>query len=272
LPVNDTATNQAGSGEREVQSVARALHILEAVSAAAEPGVTEIARTVGLHVATAHNLLRTLSNHGYLENRNGRYRLGAALAKLVGPGDHAGALPEYLQTWVERLSRETGEAASASVLEDGLARIVAFQPGTHALTIHFPRRLWPNPLALATGRLLVAELPEGDWSAFLPGEDKPADRDWWTVRLRGIRQEGFSILRHPEQVAIAFPVRNRSGRVLCAIGASTPASRALPDHCAAVFTAIRRAADELSQEFGCPTTLLARTAAATPPDWATVES
>ena len=265
--LHDAAANQAGSGEREVQSVARALDILEAVAAAEEPGVTEIARSVGLHVATAHNILRTLSNHGYLENRNGRYRLGAALAKLVGPGDHAGALPEYLQTWVERLSRETGEAASASVLEDGLARIVAFQPGTHALTIHFPRRLWPNPLALATGRLLVAELPEGDWAAFLPGEADAEDRERWTERLRGIRRGGFSVFPQPEQVAIAFPVRNRSGRTFCAIGASLPASRATPDHCAAVFTAIRQTACEMSREFGCPSCPLAKMAGAAPPDW-----
>lgn len=272
MPVNNAAANQAGSGEREVQSVARALHILEAVAAAEEPGVTEIARSVGLHVATAHNILRTLSNHGYLENRNGRYRLGAALAKLVGPGDHAGALPEYLQTWVERLSRETGEAASASVLEDGLARIVAFQPGTHALTIHFPKRLWPNPLALATGRMLVADLPEGDWAVFLPGEANAEDRKRWAERLRGIGREGFSVLRQPEQVAIAFPVRNRSGRTFCAIGASTPASRATPDHCTAIFTAIRQAAGELSREFGCPAAPLAKMVGAIPPDWAAVES
>jgi DNA-binding IclR family transcriptional regulator len=153
-----------------------------------------------------------------------------------------------------------------------LARIIAFQPGTHALTIHFPRRLWPNPLALATGRVLVSELPEGDWAAFLPGEDKSEERKQWTERLRRFGRDGFGTLHHPEQVAIAFPVRNRSGRVFCAIGASTPATRATPDHCTAIFTAIRRAASELSQEFGCPAALLDRIAAAKPPEWGPAES
>ena len=54
--------------------------VLVTVPAADELGVTEIAQAVGLHVATAHNLLRTLSKYGYLENRGGRYRVDGSVS------------------------------------------------------------------------------------------------------------------------------------------------------------------------------------------------
>ena len=258
------ASKKAASGEREVQSVRRALEILETVAAAGELGVTEIAQSVGLHVATVHNLLRTLSNHGYLENHSGRYSVGTSVAMLAGQSDDAGALSDFLQPWMERLSRETGEAASASVLNDGLARIIAFQPGTHALTIHFPQRIWPDPLGLATGRLLVAELPEEEWEQFIPGGDGKGE---WTTRLQDIRRAGHCVFWQSEQVAMGVPVRNRFGRSLCAIGASVPMARATPDYCNLVFTGIRGMAEELSRQFGCPAASLQAMASLAPPDW-----
>jgi DNA-binding IclR family transcriptional regulator len=261
-----TRSAKAPSGEREVQSVKRALEILETVAAAGELGVTDIAQSVGLHVATAHNLLRTLSNHGYLENRDRRYRLGSSVALLAGQGEVAGGLSDFLQPWMARLSRETGEAASASVLNEGLLHIVAFQPGTHALTIHFPQRTWPNPLNLATGQLLVAELPESQWAPFVPGE-APAERAEWTRRLRDMRRLGYCVRWQSDQLAMAFPVRNRFARLPFAVGASAPLSRATPDYCEAMFAAIRQIACELSEQLGCPATLVEAIAATAPPDW-----
>ena len=67
-----------------IQAVARALALVEAVGRSADGlRLSEAADGLGLNRPTAHNLLRTLREQGYLEQaRGGRYRLGAALNRL----------------------------------------------------------------------------------------------------------------------------------------------------------------------------------------------
>ena len=67
-----------------VQSVTRALHILECVAANVD-GVPldEVARQCGLNKTTAHNLLRTLRMRGYVEQGAGRrFFMGGAVQEL----------------------------------------------------------------------------------------------------------------------------------------------------------------------------------------------
>ena len=259
--------------ERDIQSVRRALDILEVVAQAGESGVTEIAAAVGLHVATTHNLLRTLVRCRYLENHDRRYRVGPAVAALTRQNGGLPGVPEMVRPFLERISQETGEAASSSVLSGDVLRIVAFQPGTQAITIHFPQWVWPQPLCLATGRLLVADLPEAQWPEFTR-DGALAVPAWsaedWTRELREIRSRSMCFLQHLDQggqTAMAFPVRSRSGRMLVAIGASAPTFRVTPELCSLMFLTIQRVAQELSQQFGCPQTALEKITAAAMPDW-----
>ena len=67
-----------------IQSVVRALEILEVVGHA-EDGtrLSEVADRLQIQRTTAHNLMRTLRDRGYLEQvRGGRYHLGAAASAL----------------------------------------------------------------------------------------------------------------------------------------------------------------------------------------------
>lgn len=67
-----------------VQSVGRAMDILELLGRLGPTGVTDIARQLDLHVATVHNLLRTLADRHYLLNDGGQYRIGPAASILAG--------------------------------------------------------------------------------------------------------------------------------------------------------------------------------------------
>ena len=242
--------------ENSVQSVVRAMDVLEAVAAAGEMGVTELARALGLHVATVHNLLRTLTARHYLLNAGGRYRLGPAMAVLASRWDPLRALPERLQPYLERISRESGEAASATVLVGYEARLVAFQAGTEAITIHFPQWSWPQALKLATGRLLVALGEPTQWPEFVarsPDVVPGATPAQWQAELLRLREQGYCALRTDRdggQALVAYPLRTRGGTAIASIGAACPLFRATPERCAAMAGAVWRAAAELSREMG----------------------
>ena len=68
-----------------VRAVERALQIMECFDDEhPERGISDIAQAVGLHKATAHRIVTTLVNYGYLERvEDGqKYRLGLELPNL----------------------------------------------------------------------------------------------------------------------------------------------------------------------------------------------
>src|SRR4029079_7892356 len=69
-----------------VQSVDRAITILELLAHDGESSVTQIAGGLGVHKSTAFRLLDTLEAHRLVEqvNDRGRYRLGVGNLRLAG--------------------------------------------------------------------------------------------------------------------------------------------------------------------------------------------
>src|SRR6188472_2114888 len=90
-----------------VQSLDRALDLLEALASAGELGVSDLAARTGLVPSTAHRLLGTLVERGYAAQSasGGRYLIGYKLLEL--------AAREHL----EAVQRETGETTNLVVLE-----------------------------------------------------------------------------------------------------------------------------------------------------------
>src|SRR5262247_3902903 len=81
--VGSVATKVA---RRSVQSVDRALDILEALaSSEGEVSITSLAHRTSLHVSTVHRLLTTLLRRGYVRQNpdTSRYFTGAKLATLA---------------------------------------------------------------------------------------------------------------------------------------------------------------------------------------------
>src|SRR5690349_24721526 len=75
-----------GSGSGAVQSVDRAVSILELLARHGEQGVTEVAGELGVHKSTAFRLVATLEQRGLVEQTEdrGKYRLGVGLPRLAG--------------------------------------------------------------------------------------------------------------------------------------------------------------------------------------------
>ena len=71
--------------DKGVQSIDRALDIIEAVAEAGRPmGLTEIANQVGLHKSTAYRIIETLFQRGYLAKTDeGSYKIGLKLIDAV---------------------------------------------------------------------------------------------------------------------------------------------------------------------------------------------
>lgn len=99
-----------------VQTVTRALSVLDCFRDGDEHGVSEVARQQGLAVSTVHRLLAALVQAGFLEKDevSSRYRMGGALAEYgqIAYRQHRIYLAEPS---LEHLAATTGASASVAI-------------------------------------------------------------------------------------------------------------------------------------------------------------
>jgi DNA-binding IclR family transcriptional regulator len=214
-----------------IQSVSRAIDILEAV-AGAEAGLrlSEIADATGLKANTAHNLAGTLVQRGYVEKVDGPlYRLGPAAARLSERSSRSG----FVAAGAEALREAVQQAPQATwVLSERMGgqivvvlRMSPDRPGV----LQRPQGTTFHPYANASGLALMAFLPEGEVLALR--EQHPfyefGAHLWGTIGelnefLDDVRDRGYAVPPFPDQAGFraAAPVRDRHGNVLGAFGGS----------------------------------------------------
>lgn len=211
----------------DVQSIHRALDVLEAVGRAGEIGTSDLARSFGLAVSTVHSIIRTLAARGYLVRGTTGYRLGPGATVLASQWDPFSSLAPLLSPALRRVTGLTQHASTATMLVGEFARMVGFEPAPGLVTPNAGGGGGIPPLRLATGRVLVAMTRQAEWELFVHnGHD--AEPSWslsqWEEELRAIATTGVALVmtRGSREVvtAIGVPVFGPAGSVTCSVGCS----------------------------------------------------
>jgi DNA-binding IclR family transcriptional regulator len=144
-----------------VQSVDRALQLLNGVAAAGPRGetVTALAESCGINRATAWRLLGTLEAHSLVERDPGtnRYQIGFALIRMWASAGYDGLVRRTLPI-LERVSAQTGETADLAVIgQRGVTYVSEVAPPSVLAVSWLAREI---PLhATSTGKAFLAWLP-----------------------------------------------------------------------------------------------------------------
>lgn len=104
---------------RSIQSLERAAALLRLLAGGERRlGLSDIASTLGLAKSTAHGLLRTLQQEGFVEQdeASGRYQLGAELLRLGNSYLDVHELRARALVWSDDLARSSGESVYLGVL------------------------------------------------------------------------------------------------------------------------------------------------------------
>ena len=104
-----------------VQSVDRALQVLDILAELGNAGVTEIASELGVHKSTVSRLVAVLESRGFVEQLSdrGKYRLGFTIVRLAGSTSAQLDLAKESQPICDRLAAQTGETTNVAVLDAG---------------------------------------------------------------------------------------------------------------------------------------------------------
>ncbi|MFB9376885.1 IclR family transcriptional regulator [Kineococcus gynurae] len=218
-----------------VQSVDRAVSILELLAELGEAGVTELAAALDVHKSTASRLVAALEAHGLVEQvaERGRYRLGLAVVRLAGAVTTQLDVTRRSRPAAEGLARRSGETVNIAVADSGAVVNVDQVRGSASVITHN----WVGertPLhATSSGKVLMAFRPEVGAAVLagpLPGFTGRTQVDGARLaeELAVVRDRGWAITSEELEIgltAVAAPVRGPRGDVVAALSVSGPAYR-----------------------------------------------
>ena len=217
----------------------------------------ELARRLKLPRSTLFRLLATLEAMGFVCRNGNEYRLGMAVLRLGFEYLASLELTELGQPLLNRLCDEVRYPCNL-VVRDGrsIVYVAKVSPSTLLTsTVNVGTRLPAHATVL--GRILLQDLPFTELRELYPEErlERFSPNTPATVlelfdlvqadRLRGFVQgEGFF---EATISTVAAPVRDHSGRVVAAVGATIPSGRIEPYLLDGLVSSVRHHADELSR-------------------------
>lgn len=243
-----------------VQSVDRALEILNVLARSGEAGITEVAAELGVHKSTAFRLVATLEQHRLVEQAGdrGKYRLGVGLLRLAGATTARLDLVQEARPVARQLAGETGETVNIAVLSESSALYLDQVAGSSALQPHN----WVGqhiPLhATSNGKVLLGGLDPVRLDEVLGSLPAYTDhtitgRKALRAELARVREQGYAVAVDELEVgltAVAAPIRNNHGDVVASMSVSGPTFRITADRLDGVVAATVRAAEEVSHRLG----------------------
>jgi DNA-binding IclR family transcriptional regulator len=248
-----------------VQSVDRALDVLEAVAAGGELGVSEVAARTGLVVSTAHRLLASLADRGYVRqsSTHGRYRLGLKVLELAsGEQAQTAALCAAARPHLERIQSVTRETTNLVILVGDRVVYVDQVAGRHSMRMF--TELGSSALAHTTGsgKAMLAYMPAQTIAGMYPRAREPFERltprthttlASLTDELARVRRRGYALddEEHEEGVScVAAPVFDGAGTAFAAISISAPTSRIIHADTSELGRLLRHHAADVSAALG----------------------
>lgn len=243
-----------------VQSVDRALSILEDLARLGVAGVTEIAGELGVHKSTAFRLVATLEAHGLVEQtaERGKYRLGVGVLRLAGATTARLDVVQEARSVCRRLAADTGETVNIAVLSEHSALYLEQVAGSSALQSHN----WVGqhiPLhATSNGKILLSGLGPDELDEVLGAlpaytELTITKKDQLRAEVEHAREVGHAVAVDELEVgltAVAAPIRNAHGDVIASMSVSGPTLRLDQERVDEVVEQLVAAAGEVSHRLG----------------------
>jgi len=185
---------------RRVQSVDRAFAVLTSLKRHDGAGVTELADELDLSVGSTHAYLSTLEANDAVVQREGTYYVGFGLLDYGGYARDNLSFYQLASEKIREVAGQTGELSAVTVEEHGENVYLGVEKGANAsnIGIRVGTRL---PLhTLASGKAILAALPEGRLQQVLNEQDlEPAtentivDQDELLGELESVRERGYAV-------------------------------------------------------------------------------
>lgn len=225
---------------RRVNSVGNALRLLAVLAEHPDGlGVSDLATRLDVGKSTAHLLLSTLAEHGFVERLEaGTYRLGIAAFEVGSAVPESARFGGPLTSPMRKLADRSGEAVSLAIHRGLDALIVQRFESASILRAEIRIGTRMPVHSCGSGKVFLAELPVEELDALFPSETLPAvakstfrKKSALLRQLVEVRRDGHATIdeEYTDGVrGIATGVRNRRNEVVAALSVAGPIPRFEP--------------------------------------------
>ena len=248
---------------RTIQSLERAAAMLRLLAGGERRlGLSEVAAALGLAKGTAHGILRTLQQEGFVEQEpaSGRYQLGAEMLRLGQSYLDVNELRARALVWTDDLARSSGQSVYLGVLHQGGVLVVhhVFRPDDSRQVLEVGAM---QPLhSTALGKVLSAYDPVAHSEAAEGGREAFTDRTVTALEdFEGLldltRARGWAADVEETWTgvaSVAAPVHNRRRMPVGAVGVTGAVERVCEDGelRSSLVAAVRDCARAVSRDLG----------------------
>lgn len=250
-----------GVRNKRVQSLDRALEILDLLAAGREMGVTDLSRRLEVHKSTAFRLCATLQERGLVEQNPAteKYRLGYGLVRLAGAVTAEFDLSRSARPILQDLAERTNETVNLAVLQgDQVVNIDQITASHLVVNVNWVGKQTPLHCT-SNGKVLLAYLDPARRERIIAAPLKRftprtiTDRRTLERQLRRVTEEGYAFTLEELEVglnAVAAPVRLGDGRVAAAVSVAGPSYRVSPQRLQELGQLAKAAGDAISRRLG----------------------
>jgi DNA-binding IclR family transcriptional regulator len=230
---------------------------------------TDIASKLGIPYSTAFNLLSTMEANDYArkDQESGKYYLGFKFLGLANIQKNDLNLCEVAAPALEKLVRTTGITGHLGILDRGEAIYIDKRESNSFFKINtwVGKRNYVHTSAL--GKALILDLSDEElrkiWKQELPKRTAKSITSLRKMKaeLNSIRESGYALDDEEDEEGgrcVAAPIRDRSGRIVAAIGVSGSTAQLPSRRLEAIGDLVKQAAAEISKSLGYEQELAAR--------------
>jgi DNA-binding IclR family transcriptional regulator len=233
-----------GEDSKTVQSVERALSIIEALAEHGTPmNLGDLAERVTLKPSTVHRLLSTLMVRGFVDqDEYSRYKLAMKLFYIGNAATYASDIRSLAAPFMRDLLDKFNETVNLAILDrDQVVYIDQVESNNIVIVKMFARVGNRGPAhCTGSGKVLLAALSPEELSRYLETvelqrftKDTITDSAMLAKELARVNREGYALdlgERDEEVRCIAVPIKNREGKVAAALSVSGPSMRMTPSY------------------------------------------
>ena len=242
-----------------IRSVERALNALQCFNGGSrEISLMEFSRMLSLNKSTTFRILTTLRNLGFLEMADdGKYKLGAEIARLGRLTDGVSLLIREGQPVLQKLAKLSGETLAICKYENGRMTCISKVESEKVLKCICVLDSDVPMLKGATGRSALAYLPEGEFRRCVEIQRMIGNPDCGFDELdevmREVRRNGYYISHseYDENVnALGVPIFGKSKEVIGSLSIVGPDSRFADEAIIKNLPDVLRETEVLSEKLG----------------------
>jgi IclR family transcriptional regulator, KDG regulon repressor len=212
------------------KTLSKGLRLIEMLAKNGHGGISELATNAGYTKSNVHRLLQTLCRAGWARQTadQGSYELSFKLWELAQDWLLRFDLPRIAAPWLAQLATETEETVHLAVREQSDVVFIATLETPKPVRIHAPLGSRAPAHCTATGKAILAFLPESDLKLVCQQLDSPTTKRL-LIDLERTRKRGYALNNAEWQDSVngvAAPVfMGSSATVIASVGVFGPAIR-----------------------------------------------